>query len=181
MIVRIDVDSLQATAFFDYAGRKVRDARKPLRDVRDWVIIPAVTEQLDSEGDRGFYPWPDLSPKYEIRKDEDGYGDRPILEREGDMRRALLSKRAFIITRSELEYEPERANPEVDYAGWHQGGGYVAGRPPQRTIVDLIPEDEEEIEMIFEAWLDDLREAGGREPDVNVSFGVTDMIEILGL
>lgn len=180
MIVRIEIDTAHAQAFFDYAGNKVRDAKEPLRNIRDWVIIPAIDDQLETEGGHGLSPWEPLSSEYERRKIADGYGDKPILERDGSMRKALLSKRAFRISRQELDFDPQYANPNVDYAGWHQGGGYVPGRPPQRTIIDLTVEDEEEIEMIFYDWLDELRTASDRSP-TSEAFGIADMIDILGL
>jgi hypothetical protein len=172
IILDIDIDTALAQAYFDYAGYHVRDARPPLTDVKNFVIIPAIRGQLSSRGVRGGKPYEPLSLDYEKRKAADGYGMEPILRRTGAMEMALFDEDAFHITSQHLDYEPDS-----EYAFWHQVGGYVFGRPPQREIIVLTTSDAEEIEDIFTIWLDDLRTANTRRgvPDANMRPGIPDV------
>lgn len=174
ILLHIEIDDAKAQEFFNYAGYKIRDAREPLRDTMLQVVWPAIRDQLASEGRRSGNPWPELSDKYREWK-ELNHGSLPILYLEGDMWDALFDRNAYRVTRERLTYHPQN-----DYAHWHQEGGYIEGRPPQRTIIDLIPEDYDEIDMIFQDWLDELRTTN-RARGTSVEFQSGPSIDILGI
>lgn len=50
---------------------------------------------------------------------------------------------------------------DVEYAHWHQTGGYVAGRPPQRQVLpDPIPVDlRRDLEREMVAWINEVAAA----------------------
>lgn len=163
---KIEDDKVQA--FLTYAGYHIRDARDPLERVMQDVVFPAIGGQLDSEGARGGSPYEELSPEYLERKIREGYGGQPILRRTGDMAGRnvgdrygdLFADNSYRATRDSLRYAPRNRA-----AHWHQTGGYVAGQPPQRQILQLTVEDDHEIQDIFNLWLDELRVANARRPN----------------
>lgn len=174
LLLQIGIDEQKAQEYFTYAGYKIRDARDPLRDTMLRVVWPAIREQLATEGARGGTPWPELSAKYAAWKDLH-YGVLPVLYLEGAMWDALFDRQSYRVTRESLRYRPRN-----DYAHWHQDGGYIPGRPPQRTIIDLIPEDYDQVEIIFQDWLDELR-VTNRARGNETGFLSGPSIDILGL
>lgn len=176
LILIVEIDETLAQEYFDYAGAKIRDAREPFREVMHEVIFPAMREQMDSEGERSGDPWQELSEKYRLWKESSPWGGAPILELTGKMERALFDSHSYRATKDHLTYAPKS-----DYAHWHQGGGYVEGRPPQRKILELIFEDELHIEGIFENWLDELRTANPRRGSADLNYSPTiPLFDILG-
>lgn len=175
ILLEIDIDEFTAQEWFTYAGYHIRDAREPLRTTMHDVIWPAIREQLDSQGGRSGRAYDPLSEEYGEWK-ELHYPGQPILRLTGDMDRALFAPNSYRATRDSLRYRPQS-----DYAHYHQEGGYVEGRPPQRVIIELIPEDYHKMEGIFQSWLDELRFSNTRRPNTTGdSSGIPD-VNILGL
>lgn len=157
VILSTDIDAGLAEAWFEYAGYKIRDAREPLDDVMHRVVWPAIREQLRTEGVRSGEKWPGLSTKYESWKIQ-RYPGEPMLRLTHDMEKALFDSRSYRVTSDSLVYRP---NDEK--VAWHQeGADRERNVLPQRTIVELITEDYEDIEGIFQNWLDELRTANIR-------------------
>lgn len=174
--ISVDVDDSRLQEFFAFAGYKARDLRDPLRESMDDVVIPAIREQIFSQGERSGQPYDPLNEEYELEKiDAVGFAV-PILVRSGQMLADLTADSSYRVFKDHAVY-----NPESDYAHWHQTGGTTKGRPPRRVILNLIPEDEEHIQRIFEAWLAELRDANrarrgsGQMP----SFNILDHFNIL--
>jgi phage gpG-like protein len=42
---------------------------------------------------------------------------------------------------------------DVEYAHWHQDGGTIAGRPPQRKVLDVRAEDRQKLERVMVTWI----------------------------
>ena len=42
---------------------------------------------------------------------------------------------------------------DVPYAHFHQDGGSVAGRPPQRKVLDIRVEDRRKLEAAMVTWI----------------------------
>lgn len=153
VILDVDITTALVDAWFEYAGYKVRDPRSPLRRSFYQTILPSVMARFENEG---YGEWEELSKAYEKEKFAAGYGGKPILERTGDGKRAIYRQQPHI-TRDGLSWAPHS-----DYMHWHQSGGYVAGRPPQRTWLELDEDDEDQIEAIFQVWLDELADSNTR-------------------
>lgn len=166
--IRLDVDDAEMQEWFVYAGYKVRDARAPFARVAYDVIRTGIYEQFATEGERSGEPWEPLSEEYQRRKIQDGYGDKPILERTGSMKDDLTAFDAFQITREHMRYAPraerQMARYGKRYDHYHQTGGDIFGVPPRRQIADVTRDDMAQIEHIFTAWLDDLRTHNMRRP-----------------
>lgn len=159
LFLDIQVDDTEAQNYFTYAGYRARDMRIPLSRVLLEVVLPGVEEQFESEGGRSG-GWKPLDDKYLGDKINDGFPP-DILIRTGEMRRKFLGldggPKPWRITHDTLDYFVD--DPK---ATLHQQGGWVAGRPPQREIVVLTPDDYAGIEHIFAEWLDDLRVTNAR-------------------
>lgn len=172
--VHVDDSTLQR--FFAFAGYKARDLRDPLRKSMDDVVIPAVKEQIGSQGSRSGQPYESLNADYEVEKVAAVGFAEPILVRSGEMLKTLTNDTAYRVFRDHARYSPSSG-----YAHWHQTGGYVEGRPPQRVILNLMPEDYEHIQSIFEAWLAELRDANRARPGSGTmpNFNISDHFSIL--
>lgn len=159
VILEIDIDEALAQEYFEYAGYHVRDMRDPFRRVADEVILEAVEGQFNEKGARSGSPWPPLSDEYWEWK-ELNYPGMPMLRLTDRMYNAMLNDpRAFHITRDSLRYAPR--DPKVEF---HQSGQSRerGGTLPPRRTVELIAEDYEQIQFIFQDWLDELRAANIR-------------------
>lgn len=175
MIVRATIDTSQIDQWVVFAGYKARDAREPIREALEHVVVPAIDEQIASQGSRSGDPYPDLSTKYMSDKIEEYGFAYPMLIASGQMMKDLHDDTAIRVFRDHGYYRPKN-----DYMQYHQEGGWIEGRPPQRVILDLITEDYDEIQDIFEAWLAELRDTNRarRGAGVMPSFDVADLFDI---
>lgn len=175
--IDVDVDARQLQEFFVFAGFKARDLRDPLRKSMEEVVIPAVRDQILSQGVRSGNPYPPLDEEYERWKTEEVGFAYPMLIRSGDMLKALTDSTSYRVFRNSAYYRPQ----DIDYAHWHQTGGTKRGQPPRRVILSLIPEDEHHIQNIFQAWLAELRDANRarRGSALSPVFNIADHFDIL--
>lgn len=168
--LEVRVDTHEVDEFFAFAGFKARDQRDPLRESIEDVVHPAIKKQIASQGTRSGEPYQPLNEEYELRKIEDWGFAIPILVASGQMLQDLTSDTSYRVFKSHAWYRPES-----EYAHYHQQGGRQRGRPPKRVILNLVPEDYEKIQDIFEAWLAELRDANrarrgrGSMPDFNIA------------
>lgn len=175
-LLSVSFDSRELESWLAFAGFKARDLRDPLRKSLNEVVVPAIREQILSQGARSGDPYEGLNDDYEEEKMDAVGFTIPILVRSGQMLQDLTADTATRVFMDHAWYRPDN-----DYAHWHQTGGYVEGRPPQRVILDLIPEDYEEIQSIFNAWLAELRDANRtrRGPGTLPDFNIADSFNIL--
>ena len=120
---------------------------EPLWDRFKHVMSDIEQARFDSQGHG---EWPALAPSTVEQRLRLGFGAGPILHRTGDLRDSLV--------------DPNRAaqtgprhmiwGTSVPYAHWHQDGGSVPGRPPQRVILDLRTEDRRRLEREQVRWID---------------------------
>lgn len=102
--------------------------------------------QFDSEGKYGSGGWKPLSPAYAAWKAR-RYPGKPILEREGDLRRSL-TVRPFPVERfGRLDAE---FGSDVPYGAFHQRG---SGRLPQRRPVELPTSTREEWAKLLQRYV----------------------------
>jgi phage gpG-like protein len=171
VVLDVKITTAEVDEWFVYAGYHVRDARSPLRRSFNMVILPSIKARMENEG---YGEWEDLTEEYLARKIADGYGGKPILERTGKGKRDIFSTPP-VVHQDEMMWAPDN-----DYMHWHQSGGYVEGRPPQRTWLELDVDDEEQIDGIFQTWLDELADHNSRRsPDLSYQAPVP-MYDILG-
>lgn len=112
----------------------------PLWDRFKTVMSDVEQERFDSEGHGD---WPPLAAATLRDRARKGYGSGPILVRESELRDSLVDPaRAAQTTRLQMTW-----GTDVGYAHWHQDGGTIPGRPPQRVILDIRTEDRRRLEM----------------------------------
>lgn len=103
--------------------------------VADFYAIESRRFQAEGPG------WLPLAESTQADRARSGYGPQhPILVRTDTL--------ALSLTRPDQQGSVYREEPEgffvgtnVPYAHWHQTGGTIAGRPPQRQLVDISAAD----------------------------------------
>lgn len=108
-------------------------------------VLGAMEQEWFASNGQG--TWPPLADSTVARK-----GHSTILVDTGDLKASITDPgRAMQIHGVEAEY-----GTDVEYAIYHQDGGYVAGRPPQRQVIpDPLPVDtRRELERLMVAWID---------------------------
>lgn len=136
---------------FELMAQEAADLSEPLEDAGE-IIIQSVEEQFGSTGSHSGRPWAPLSAAYRKWK-AIHYPGKPILERTGEMKRAMIDKQtALFVNKQTLIYEPQGEN--ADIAAYHQGG---SGHLPVRRMVDLTTSDRRAIDRAFVSWTNSLR------------------------
>lgn len=102
-----------------------------------WDRFKPLMSELEEEvfGSHGFGAWPALAESTQRQKAALGYpGD--IMVRTGRLRESLINPgQAARTSAHEMEW-----GTSVDFAHWHQEGGSIEGRPPERELIpDPMP------------------------------------------
>lgn len=121
----------------------------PLWERFERVLSEVGKERFDSEG---YGEWQGLAASTIDQRIRLGFGAGPILRRTGDLRDSLV--------------DPARASrksprtmtwaSDSDYAGYHQDGGSIPGRPPQRVVLELRVEDRRRLETQMVSWVNEI-------------------------
>ena len=107
------------------------------RRAEDWTAVwPEITaafvhEEAEQWTTQGRGSWPDLLQSTEDRKQAGGWGNEPMLVREGTLRGSFTGGGSIAITPSKWQY-----TSSVPYARFHQTG---TPRMAMRKVVDLSP------------------------------------------
>lgn len=150
----------QVARQFEMAETWSRDMREPLQELMD-QLVDSVEAQFDTEGAAAHGArWQPLSDEYGKWKDQH-YPGRPILVREGGMRKAMLNKLTAVhVGREQAVYQPLS-----NIAGYHQTGedwlgpawqhpGPYPHHLPQRKMVDLSEEFKHQaVDRTFARWI----------------------------
>ena len=83
--------------------------------------------------------WAALAASTVAGKEAKGQDSSKILVATGALRAAMTSAAPGTVT--DITPVEIYVGTDIDYAHWHQDGGTIAGRPPQRPLVDLSEED----------------------------------------
>ena len=107
------------------------------------VMEDVERSRFDSEGHGD---WPPLAES--TRRYRDG---QPLLVQTGALRESLVNPGQAADT------GPLRMSwgTDVPYAHYHQDGGTIAGRPPQRKILDIRVEDRRRLEREMVSWINE--------------------------
>jgi phage gpG-like protein len=115
-----------------------------------WPILShAEQDRFDSEG---FGEWPPLAESTIREKERLGYPDTPLL-RTGDLRDSLIDPAQAVHDATARSFT---WGSDVDYAVYHQDGGSVEGRPPQRTVLDISVDIRQELEGALLGFMEEL-------------------------
>lgn len=121
----------------------------PLWDRFAETMAEIEAERFDSEG---YGDWPPLAEATLRDRARKGFGSGPILQRTRTLRDSLVDPaRAAQMTPRTMTW-----GTDVDYAHFHQDGGSIAGRPPQRTVLEIRTEDRRKLETQMVAWINDV-------------------------
>lgn len=121
------------------AFRRELENLHPLWELFKPTMSRIERERFESEGHG---EWPALADSTIRDRAIHGFGAGPILHRTGDLEDSLVDpNRAANVGRMQMTW-----GTNVSHAHWHQDGGTVAGRPPQRVILDLRTEDRRMLE-----------------------------------
>lgn len=147
MRLSLDIDGQKEfDRFFIRFDRKLSDLEPVWDDVRDtlWEIE---AEQFESEGAAGGKRWQELSARYKVQK-INRYGQKPILEASGRLKRAMTSKTSDTI------YQKSRdamyLGTSLKYARYHQDGGKNL---PQREVIKLSDSQKTKLQKGFQRGL----------------------------
>lgn len=106
-------------------------------------------ERFDSEG---YGEWPPLAESTIRDRARRGFAAGPILQRTRNLRDSLVDPaRASRTTPRTMTW-----GTDVDYAIFHQDGGSIPGRPPQRTVLDLRVQDRRRLETQMVSWVNEI-------------------------
>jgi phage gpG-like protein len=103
-------------------------------------------ERFASEGHGRWAPLAESTLRDRARR---GFGPGPILQRTGNLRESLVDPaRAAKTTPRTMTW-----GSDVDYARYHQEGGSIPGRPPQRVVLEIRVEDRRRLETQMVSWI----------------------------
>ena len=131
---------------FKMTARQAEDLSEPLAEI-GLRVIAAVGQQFLTEGEWGGTPWPQMSPRYALWKEEH-YPGRPLLVREALMRRAMLDPEGSLFVSPKLMIY----QPDSDIALYHQEGVPERNLPP-RPMLAFPAAELHEWDRIMVAWL----------------------------
>lgn len=138
-------DAFILAADLDQLGYNIRSFKDPLtRSVRQ-VILPSIRENFESGGRP---EWQQLAASTIATRLRDGYGIWPPLTKTEALKKKAVVFANWVITRDSATMK----EPKIKYAKYHQRG---TSKMPQRAFAMIQPEDEEDVERIFEVWLEE--------------------------
>lgn len=105
-----------------------------------WMRFESVLDQIEEEqfDTHGHGAWPGLAESTLEQKSRHGYPLDPLV-RTGALKESF---HALALGAQQFVY-----GTDVPYAHWHQDGGYVAGRPPQRKVIDITVDQRRRLEV----------------------------------
>jgi len=106
-------------------------------------------ERFSSEG---YGEWDALADSTLRERARLGFGAGPILQRTRNLMDSLVDPaRAAQTTARTMSW-----GSDVSYAGFHQDGGSIAGRPPQRVVLEIRAEDRRRLETQMVSWVNEV-------------------------
>lgn len=123
------------------AFRRQLEDLDPLWEMFKPILTDIEEQQFDTEGHGG---WPPLAESTMRYRDS-----QPILQQTGALKASLVDPAQAAQT------GPMQMiwGTDVAYAHWHQDGGTIAGRPPQRKVLDIRTEDRRKLERAMVTWI----------------------------
>lgn len=111
-----------------------------------WELFKPIMAEIEEEqfATEGHGEWPGLADS--TLRYRDG---QPILQQTGALKASLVDPAQAAQT------GPMSMSwgTDVGYAHWHQDGGTIAGRPPQRKVLDVRVEDRRKLERAMVTWI----------------------------
>jgi phage gpG-like protein len=136
-----------------YSGR-LRSVRPALREAVDTVIRDRIESNFAREEAAGT-PWAGLGTRALDERERGGYGDGPILQRRGRLKRQALMKGIWTFQGQEgFAYVSAGAFRTAPYGPFHQTGYRgQGGDVPARPFLIINAQDVEKIQQIIERYV----------------------------
>jgi len=100
----------------------------------------------------GYGDWPALADATLRDRARRGFAAGPILQRTRNLKDSLVDPvRAAQTTARTMTW-----GTDVPHAGYHQDGGSIAGRPPQRVVLEIRADDRRRLETQMVSWVNDV-------------------------
>lgn len=167
--VNTNIEVLPAKAIlvgqFAYLSLSFTNFKEPLTDSIKLVVIPSINQNFADEGRPE--PWAELADYTLSRREDEGFGAGPILERTGKLHRAATAFARWKITTTEAAFDSFTSTQFYGYimqegsAGFWHPGGKVSGEIPARPFILVQDDDVDKIEAIFTAWIKSKLEVAG--------------------
>lgn len=129
--------------------------RRALMDLQPlWERFKVVMSQVEQErfDSEGHGQWQPLAASTIRERVALGFGEGPILQRTRTLADSLIDpNRAARTGPRQMTY-----GTDVPYAHYHQDGGSIPGRPPQRPILDIRLEDRRALEAAQVGWINEV-------------------------
>lgn len=126
------------------AFRAALDNLEPLWERFKPIMSAIEQEQFDSHGHGAWPPLAASTLRYKTGPD--------ILVETGDLKASLIDPgRAARTSAREMVW-----GTDVAYAHFHQDGGSIAGRPPQRKVIDVRVEERQRFEQATVQWVNEV-------------------------
>jgi phage gpG-like protein len=137
----------------DFIARQDGAFRRALEDLGElWARFEPIMSDIEQtvffESGPG---WEPLAESTARQKAREGWPAQ-IMVRTGRLEQSLIDPAAAADT------APMQMTwgTDVDYAHWHQTGGYKAGRPPQRKLIDIGVDERRRFERSMVGWINDV-------------------------
>jgi phage gpG-like protein len=164
-------DARDVEEWFEYAGFRARNPRTPLRQAGD-VVIAAVRRAFANEADPATAtPWRQLSRGYAREKVRIWGFEEPILQASdpslGGGLKTQAERRSNIdilvnTGGGSVEYNLDHPYAELHQTGTPPAQGDKGDGMPARRFLGLSPEDRDQIDFVFWAWLEDIKRVNRR-------------------
>jgi len=119
-----------------------------------WARFKSEMSAIEEErfSSEGYGEWDPLADSTLRQRARLGFGPGPILQRTRNLMDSLVDPaRAAQTSARTMSW-----GTDVSYAGFHQDGGSIAGRPPQRVILEVRAEDRRRLETQMVSWINEV-------------------------
>lgn len=118
-----------------------------------WDEFKPVMRDIEEQrfATEGHGEWPPLAESTLRQKAARGYPPDPLIRTRALYDSLVDPGRAAQTTARTMVW-----GTDIAYAGYHQDGGSVAGRPPQREVLDIRVEDRRRLERTMLSWVNKL-------------------------
>jgi phage gpG-like protein len=158
----LDVELLPSTFIvvseFELMALKFTNFKEPLTKAIKEIVIPSIAKNFEEEGRPEH--WAELADFTLTRREEEGYGSGPILERSGKLKRAAQAFARWKITMTEASFASFAPSQWYGYL-MQEGSDAVGSNVPARPFMLMQEEDVDEIEKLFGDWMKKIFSEGG--------------------
>lgn len=115
-----------------------------------WTLFKPIMHDIEQKRfDEEGPGWQSLADSTIRQRERLGFGAGPIMQRTRNLMESLVDPNRA----AETGPKSMSWGTDVSYAGFHQDGGSVPGRPPQRVLLEIGVEDRRKLEGAMVTWI----------------------------